>query len=454
MASFTASLVSEYQSLWDSCIVNANRQAVVKGMAAKIAAARSRYDAVGTRLGVPWFAVGLVHALEASLNFNCHLHNGDPLAGRTVHWPTGRPKTGNPPFTWEASATDALTGQGWQKWTDWSVPGLLYRLEAYNGFGYRDNVKPPIETPYLWSFTNHYTSGKYVADGKYSPTTVSQQIGAAALLKTLVQSGAVQLGAGGTGPRTLQLANPHLTGPDVLAAQTLLTTNQFDNFQPGEVDGDFGQITADAVQRAKFALGFPQSAVNGTYGPVLAAYLNGTRPLPAGYQKSRQQRLAAASGEDGIRAKILQWAQWGVTNNPRIGYTLGSSRLSALGTPGTLPLSTDCSGFVTLCYAWAGAPNPNWPGKYDAGQGGYTGTLLKQCKKIPASAVKPGDIVVWTTLAKPDGVHAALVLQPGADPWLINHGDESQPKKIRFSQEDAGQRQSHGGATAVFLSAF
>jgi cell wall-associated NlpC family hydrolase len=239
-----------------------------------------------------------------------------------------------------------------------------------------------------------------------------------------------------------------------VAAQTLLTTNQFGNFLPGEIDGDYGQLTSDAVQRAKLALGFPQAAINGTYGPVLAAYLSGTRPLPAGYLKSRQQRLAAGSGEDKIRAQIVQWGQWGVTNAARIGYTMGSSRLSTLGTPGALPLSTDCSGFVTLCYAWSGAPNPNFPGRYDAAQGGYTGTLLNQCKQIPQSAAKAGDIVVWKTTKHSDGVHASLVLQPGADPWLINHGDDSQPKKIRFSQEDAGQRQRDGSATAVFLSAF
>jgi lysozyme family protein len=454
MPSYSASLASEYQLLFDSCLIRPDRRAAVASMASKIAAGRARYEAVGAPLGAPWYAVGLIHALEASLDFGCHLHNGDPLGARTVHWPEGRPKAGDPPFTWEESATDALTGQGFQSWTDWSVPALLYKLEAYNGFGYRDKVKPPIPTPYLWSFSNHYTRGKFTADRKYSPTAVSAQAGAAVLLKRLIQSGAVQLGAGDAGPRTLQLANPHMVGPDVEAAQTLLTTNQFGNFQPGDADGDFGQVTSDAVTRAKFALGFPQSAVNGTYGPVLAAYLSGKRPLPAGYQKARDQRLKAGAGENGIRAKIVEWALWGVTNNARIGYSMGSNRFSALLTPGALPLATDCSGFATLCYSWAGAPNPNFAGKYDVDAGGYTGTLLQHCKKIPQGAAKPGDLVVWTTAAEPNGVHASVIVQPGANPWLVNHGDDSQPKKIRFSDEDAGQRRSHAGATAVFLSAF
>ena len=47
---------------------------------------------------------------------------------------------------------------------------ILYRWEAYNGFGSR---RQGINTPYLWAFSNHYTKGKYVADGKNCNTTVS-----------------------------------------------------------------------------------------------------------------------------------------------------------------------------------------------------------------------------------------------------------------------------------------
>ena len=46
---------------------------------------------------------------------------------------------------------------------------MLFRLEAYNGSGYRDK-HPDVKTPYLWSFSNHYTRGKYVADGTVSGT--------------------------------------------------------------------------------------------------------------------------------------------------------------------------------------------------------------------------------------------------------------------------------------------
>ena len=69
---------------------------------------------------------------------------------------------------------------------------MLYQLEGYNGWGYRD-VKPPISTPYLWSFSNHYAKGKYVADGVWDGNAVSRQCGAAVMLRELVREGLVKI---------------------------------------------------------------------------------------------------------------------------------------------------------------------------------------------------------------------------------------------------------------------
>jgi peptidoglycan hydrolase-like protein with peptidoglycan-binding domain len=55
--------------------------------------------------------------------------------------------------------------------------------------------------------------------------------------------------------RTLHLANPLLTGPDVAELQELL-----EPYHPGAVDGEYGPATAGAVERAKWALGFPDDA--------------------------------------------------------------------------------------------------------------------------------------------------------------------------------------------------
>ena len=444
----TTNLRNEYQLLFDSCLIRPARLAAASTMAARVSANRNRYQTVGKPLGIPWYLVGLVHAMEASLNFSTHLHNGDPLSARTTHVPAGRPAAGHPPFTWEESATDALKLEGLGSWTDWSLPGLLFRLELYNGWGYRGQ-HPPVPTPYLWSFSNHYTKGKYVGDGTFSASAVSQQCGAAVILKRLVQIGAVQLGS--IAPRALQLANPHMTGPDVVEAQRLLAKNPFGDFAPGTADGDYGSVSRDATKRAKWALGYPPGQVDGSFGPALAAYLSGKKPLPPAYKQLRAKRLAAAPGEAQIRQAIVKWALWGVAHTNLISYTNGGARLAALATPGALPLATDCSAFATLCYSWAKAPNPNVKGPYNAAAGGFTGTMLTHCKHIPRSAAKPGDLVVWTP--PNEGHHVCVLVSGGADPWLVSHGDDSGPKKLRFSVEDAAQRQG-GHGTVVYLSAF
>jgi len=451
MAGLTARRRQSYELLYESCLVRPKRQAAVGQLAARINANKARYAKVGKALGVPWYVVGIIHSLEAGGDFSRHLHNGDPLTARTTHVPAGRPPTGKPPFTWEQSATDALRLRGMDRWKDWSIPGTLYELEGYNGFGYRDH-HPNVPSPYLWSFSNHYTRGKYVADGRFSATAVSQQVGAALLLKQLVAAAPSNGGLRVATRRVLQLSNPHVTGPDVTSAQRLLLKNPFGSFDPGTPDGEYGEVTAGAVKRAKWELGFPANANNSVFGPQIKAYLSGTKPLPTAFKARRAQRLKQTGSQQSIRKRIVQWALWGCQNTAQIAYSQnGNVRLALLGKKASVPLATDCSGFATLCYQWAGAPNPNAAGAYDARQPAFTGSMLAHCRKIPKSAAQPGDLVVWTPPSQ--GQHVCLVVQAGADPVLVSHGDDSGPKKLRFSAEDAYQR-SHGHGTAVWLTVF
>jgi lysozyme family protein len=446
MAALTREARQNYNLLYQSLLIRPARRAAVDQMVRRITANKARYQKVAKAIGMPWYVVGIIHSLEAGGNFTKHLHNGDPLTARTTHVPAGRPRTGRPPFTWEASAIDALSG--FRAWKDWSVPGTLFKLEGYNGFGYRDH-HPTVPSPYLWSFSNHYTKGKYVADGKFSSSAISQQCGAAVLLKRL---SAGDRGAVPIGPRVLQLANPPLKGPDVAKAQQLLKKNPFGSFNAGAPDGEYGSLTAGAVQRAKWELGYPATAGNSTFGPQLEAFLSGKKPLPAAFKKRRLQRLRQGGSEKALRKRIVQWASWGAKNNARIAYSQdGTVRLSALGAKGSLPLATDCSAFATLCYCWAGAPNPNAQGAYDARQPAFTGSMLAHCRRIPKSAAQPGDLVVWTPPGL--GQHVCLVVAGGADPMLISHGDDSGPKRLRFSAEDAYQRRN-GHGTAVWLTVF
>ena len=66
----------------------------------------------------------------------------------------------------------------------WTLAATLFKLEGFNGLGYRTR-HPEVLSPYLWSFSNHYTKGKFVADGKFDPSAASKQCGAAVILKSL-----------------------------------------------------------------------------------------------------------------------------------------------------------------------------------------------------------------------------------------------------------------------------
>lgn len=184
----TPALADEYQQLFDTCTLHPQAQAQVAAVLRQIERDQPRYQAVAAPLGAPWAVVALLHRMEAGGDFSRHLHNGDPLAARTVQVPAGRPKQGTPPFAWEASAEDALRLEGIDRWQDWSLPGILYKLEGYNGWGYRQ-YHPEVRSPYLWSGSNHYQSGKYIADGRWSDSAVSRQIGAAVLLRRMAETG-------------------------------------------------------------------------------------------------------------------------------------------------------------------------------------------------------------------------------------------------------------------------
>lgn len=185
-----ANLRDEYREYFDRCTLREEFKGNLDFYVSRLLKFRAVYDDVARSLGVPipWAFIGIVHAMECGFNFTTHLHNGDPLARRTVRVPRNRPATGEPPFTWRDSARDALVFKGYEEETDWSVPRMLYLWEKYNGFGYRPLRVP---SPYLWSFSNIYLRGKFVADHQFDPNAVSRQCGTVIMLKTLQGLGAV-----------------------------------------------------------------------------------------------------------------------------------------------------------------------------------------------------------------------------------------------------------------------
>lgn len=196
----TPALRAEYNLLFASCEIRPRYQAAVERRVIALAAGLARYLGVARELGLPWYVVAVIHSLEADLDFSRHLHNGDPLGARTRRVPRGRPADGEPPFSWEESASDALRLRGLHEVEEWDLPTLLFQLEAYNGWGYRRH-HPEVLSPYLWSFSNHYERGKYVGDGSFSSAAVSRQPGGAVLLSALERRGLARIpGRGADSP--------------------------------------------------------------------------------------------------------------------------------------------------------------------------------------------------------------------------------------------------------------
>lgn len=137
-----------------------------------------------------------------------------------------------------------------------------------------------------------------------------------------------------------------------------------------------------------------------------------------------------------VRVRIALFARQGIFNESLIHYTMTAQRddwLASKPTKLPLPLWTDCSGFATLCYYLAGAPDPNGL-NYKAV--GYTGTMLTHGVRTSQRDAKPGDLVVF---GPGTGHHVCIVLQAGDDPLLCSHGQEAGPLRIFYSEEQAHQ---------------
>lgn len=239
---YSQSLAQEYERLYKACEINLNSFEGVDRLVDKILSNRSRYEDVANSLNIPWYLVASIHNMESSQNFSRHLHNGDPLSKRTTHIPAGKPKKGTPPFTWEESAIDALKLRKLDKVQEWTLSRILYELEGYNGWGYR-LYHPHVLSAYLWPYSNHYVSGKYIADGRWSDTAKSKQCGAAVIIRRLEEREEIALQSDMDEPLFL-FSNSYETHGKAL--QEFL--NGFDGISI-RVDGRPGKKTSDAVHK-------------------------------------------------------------------------------------------------------------------------------------------------------------------------------------------------------------
>jgi lysozyme family protein len=170
-----ASLTAANASRWAHAKLT--REPEFGTVAKRLVAAKDRYLPISTKTGVPWFIIAVIHEREAGQRFDRQLGQGDPLNRVSTHDPKGR----GPFLTFEAGAIDALVkcAPYAARWTDWSPGGAMNVLEQYNGLGYAMKGLP---SPYVWSGTDQYRSGKYIADHVFDPNKVDSQLGCAGLI--------------------------------------------------------------------------------------------------------------------------------------------------------------------------------------------------------------------------------------------------------------------------------
>lgn len=172
------SIRASYRKLWDGMTVNANSVQAADIAAQRIIKGKDRYKEIERRTQVPWFFIGLCHMREGNFNFGTYLGNGQTLSRPTTIVPIGR----GPFNSFEEGAVDALKHQGLVALPSWSLERIAFQLEGFNGYGYRAKG---VNSPYLWSGTNRYTKGKYVADHVFDANAVDKQLGSMAVLSRL-----------------------------------------------------------------------------------------------------------------------------------------------------------------------------------------------------------------------------------------------------------------------------
>jgi len=199
--------------------------------------AKARYQAVSVRTGVPWPFIAVAHERESSQNWSGSLAQGDPWNKISVHVPAGR----GPFKSWEDAAVDALVNCAPHaaRNKDWSIGGTLTMLEQYNGLGYASRGRP---SPYIWSGTDQYVSGKYVRDGVYDPNVVDQQLGCAGLLMAMMALDPTITFTGAT-------IKPAIPGADPTSAPVKPASPSISNPAKGSIGAFIASIFAAIFKR-------------------------------------------------------------------------------------------------------------------------------------------------------------------------------------------------------------
>ena len=195
-------LIDRNAQRWAGMKLDPSRLSTFKDIASRLCLPENkvRFQAVTQRLAtlgfqpVPWWFIGIVAEREygGPPHWDKQLGQGDPLGQVSRNDPAGRG-----PFI--SRPTDTLTDNAWLRcaldalidcaphaahWPDWSSGGTMTIFEEYNGLGYAMRGVP---SAYVWSGTDQYVSGKYVADHVYRADTKDVQEGCAPILDVMMQ---------------------------------------------------------------------------------------------------------------------------------------------------------------------------------------------------------------------------------------------------------------------------
>lgn len=193
---------------WERMHLKANRLAGFNSTALRLSApeAKARYQGVTDRLSemiaagqtqlypVPWWFIAVVSEREygGPPHWDKQLGQGDPLNEKSYQVPKGMG-----PYllhdgditpghdAWTRCCLDVLINSEpfAAKWKSWTAGGTLTLFEEYNGLGY---AAMGVPSAYVWSGTDQYVSGKYIADHVYRASAVDVQEGTAPILSMMM----------------------------------------------------------------------------------------------------------------------------------------------------------------------------------------------------------------------------------------------------------------------------
>jgi lysozyme family protein/peptidoglycan hydrolase-like protein with peptidoglycan-binding domain len=255
MVSFE-NIKAEYERNWSNMRIRPARAEVANETARKALRGKDIYEQIEERTGVKWYFIALLHSRESDFDFDTYLGNGQSLHRVTTIVPRGR----GPFASFVDGAVDALRLEGFIDARDWGIAKILFRLEKFNGFGYRSRA---VNSPYLWGGSNIYgppeqRAGKFVSDGVFDPNKVDPQLGAAVILQAMMAlDPSITLD-------DAPLALGHVEPEEALAPMALLmqqSLNKLGANPPLDEDGIIGPKTKAAVLQFQMQHGLSDTGV-------------------------------------------------------------------------------------------------------------------------------------------------------------------------------------------------